>query len=335
MNDVLPFPKISRLSDAPDIASSDDPSHSPAVPEVERARLYAALERGASTTRAYEGDFSTFSRWCAPRGLKALPATPETVASFLASEADQGLNPATLTRRLAAIRATHVEQGHSNPAASAFVRATLKGIRRRHGRPASPKAAISAEMLFKMAEACPATPAGLRDRAILLLGFAGAFRRAELANLTREDLAISGEGVRITVRRAKSDQEGRGSLLAIPRCVSALCPVAALDDWLSASRITSGAIFRPLSKSGRLLDGALTGKSIAAIVKRYAQEVGLDASQIGGHSLRSGVLTAAAREGASVLDLMRLSRHKNAETLQGYVRAAEGFAQYPAKALFT
>lgn len=335
MSDILLFPTIGRAPEAPDSPLSDDPSHGPAVPEVERARLYAALERGASTNKAYQGDFSTFSRWCASRGLKPLPATPETVASFLASQADQGLNPATLTRRLAAIRASHIEQGHSNPAASAFVRATLKGIRRRHGRPVKPKAAISVEMLLKMAEACPATPAGLRDRAILLLGFAGAFRRAELANLTCEDLAVSGEGVRITIRRAKSDQEGRGSQLAIPRCGSALCPVAALEDWLSTSGITSGALFRPLSKSGRLLKGALTGKSIAAIVKRYAQEVGLDATEIGGHSLRSGVLTAAAHEGASVLDLMRLSRHKNTETLEGYVRAAEGFAQYPAKALFT
>ena len=162
----------------------------------------------------------------------------------------------------------------------------------------------------------------LRDRALLLLGFAGALRRSELAALDFEDIEETAEGIRVTIRRSKTDQEGRGAVIAIPRGKLA-CPVEALKAWFQAALITGGPIFRPIAKGGRMLNTRLTGRSVANIVKIHAARAGLDPVEFAGHSLRSGFLTSAATRGASIFKMADQSRHKSMDTLRGYVRDAE------------
>jgi integrase len=169
--------------------------------------------------------------------------------------------------------------------------------------------------------------ADLRDRALLLLGFAGAFRRSELVALDVEDIEQTTEGLRVTVRRGKTDQEGQGAVIAIVRGSTA-CPVAAVQAWLETAKITAGPVFRPISKGERLQSARLTDRSVANIVKAHAERAGLDPRLFSGHSLRAGFLTSAAAKGASIFKMMDQSRHRSVETLRGYVRDAEIFKDH-------
>lgn len=172
----------------------------------------------------------------------------------------------------------------------------------------------------------------LTDRALLLLGFAGAFRRSELAALDVEDLKETEEGLRITIRHSKTDQEGRGAVTAIPWGRVA-CPVEAIKAWLHVAGITNGPVFRPIAKGERLLESRLTARSVANIVKIHAARAELDPAQFAGHSLRSGFLTSAAAHGASIFKMADQSRHKSMDTLRGYVRDAEIFKDHAGKGL--
>jgi site-specific recombinase XerD len=167
---------------------------------------------------------------------------------------------------------------------------------------------------------------GLRDRALLLIGFAGAFRRSELVALNIEDLEESEFGFKVTIRHSKTDQEGAGQTIAIVRG-SLACPVAALKAWLETAGITTGPIFRSVRKGG-VVGGRLPAQSVADIVKVYAERVGLDPVLFAGHSVRSGFLTSAAKRGASIFKMMDQSRHRSVETLRGYVRDAEIFKEH-------
>jgi integrase len=164
---------------------------------------------------------------------------------------------------------------------------------------------------------------GLRDRALLLTGFAGAFRRSELVALNIEDLEESEPGFKVTIRHRKTDQEGTGQTIAIVRG-SVACPVTALKAWLEAAGITTGPVFRSVKKGGAV-GARLPAQSVADIVKAYAGRVGLDPALFAGHSMRSGFLTSAAKRGASIFKMMDQSRHRSVETLRGYVRDAEIF----------
>jgi site-specific recombinase XerD len=168
---------------------------------------------------------------------------------------------------------------------------------------------------------------GLRDRALLLTGFAGAFRRSELVALDVADILETEAGLLVAVRRSKTDQEGRGATVALARGHAA-CPVKALRAWLDAAGIQSGPIFRPINRHGTVLPNRLTGRSVANIVKDYAARAGLDMAAFSGHSLRSGFLTSAAAAGASIFKMMDVSRHQSVETLRGYVRDAELFKDH-------
>ena len=174
--------------------------------------------------------------------------------------------------------------------------------------------------------------ATIRDRALLLIGFAGAFRRSELVGLNADDIEETPEGLRITVRSSKTDQEGHGHVIAIPRGMIA-CPVAALRDWLEAAAVTEGPVFRPIAKGGRIQPTRLTDRSVADIVKAHARRAGLDPKQFAGHSLRSGFLTSAAARGASIFKMGDQSRHKSMDTLRGYVRDAEIFKRHAGEGL--
>ena len=182
------------------------------------------------------------------------------------------------------------------------------------------------------AAATAAIVPAIRDRALLLIGFAGAFRRSELVALNADDIEETPEGLRVTIRRSKTDQEGHGHVIAIPRGMIA-CPVAALKAWLEAAGITEGAVFLPIAKGGRIRPTRLTDRSVADIVKAHARRAGLDPKQFAGHSLRSGFLTSAAARGASIFKMADQSRHKSMDTLRGYVRDAEIFKDHAGKGL--
>lgn len=175
-----------------------------------------------------------------------------------------------------------------------------------------------------MIQHCPDSLIGNRDWALLLLGFAGAFRRSELVALTVADLEETAQGLRVTIRKSKTDQQGAGQTLAILRG-DVHCPVQALQAWLQAAEISEGYLFRPIGKGGRISPNSLSTKSVAQIVKAHAGRAGLKEADYAGHSLRAGFLTSAAENGANLFKLMEVSRHKSVETVRGYVRNADLF----------
>jgi site-specific recombinase XerD len=242
------------------------------------------------------------------------------------------VKPATLARRLAAIRCAHKLAGHASPSASETVKATLRGIKRIRRVAPNRKAPATADKIAVMAAATGDGVRGLRDRALLLLGFAGAFRRSELVALDAGDIQFCDGGLRVRIRRSKTDQEGEGATIAIVPG-SFACPVKATREWLKAARITGGPVFRPISKTGRVLSRRLSDRAVAEVVKTYARRVGLKAKDFSAHSLRSGFLTSAARRGASIFKMMDVSRHKSIDTLRGYVRDAELFRDHAGSGL--
>ena len=300
----------------------------PALPaaDIDRAASYAKQDKAPATRAAYRSDFASFQAFCLSRGVASLPATAEALAAYLASEVESGLKPSTISRRCAAIRYAHKLAGREPPTNSEAVKATLRGIRSIGAAPVR-KAPAVAEIMRDMAHAAPTGIKGLRDRALLLLGFGGAFRRSELVALDVADLEETEDGLRVTIRRSKTDQEGIGTTIAVVRG-GANYPVKALRAWLDAAGIAEGAVFRPVRKGGKVLDRRLTAKSVCDLVKAYARRVGLDGAAFGAHSLRSGFLTSAARRGASVFKMRDVSRHKSMDVLQAYVRDADLFRDH-------
>lgn len=287
----------------------------------------AQAEKAASTRKAYGTDFRLFRAWCDAKGVSALAAAPETVAAYLAAESG-AMRPSTLGRRLAAVRYAHKLAGLPLPTDAEGVKATMRGIRRTLGSARVRKAPAVAAKMLGMVAAAPVNLAGLPDRALLLLGFAGAFRRLELVALDVADVEETDDaGLRVTIRHSKTDQEGQGVKIAIARGDVA-CPVKALREWLSSAGIEAAPPFRPINKAGRVAQARLTDRSVANIVKAYAERAGFDASTFSGHSLRSGFLTSAAANGASIFKMMDVSRHRSVETLRGYVRDAELFKDH-------
>ena len=277
--------------------------------DFDRAGEFAQAEKAAATRRAYKSDFAIFRAWCSKRNVSALPASSETAAAFLASEAMRNIKPSTLGRRTASIRYAHKLAGHAVPTDDERVRATLRGIRRSAGNAPARKAPATVERLIAMAAASEGGLVALRDRALLLLGFGGAFRRSELVGLDVADILESNEGLLVTVRRSKTDQEGRSTTVAVLRGKIA-CPAEALRAWLTAAGISEGPVFRPISKGKKIRSQRLTDRSVANIIKYRAERLGLDPKAFSGHSLRSGFLTSAAARGASLFKLADVSRHR-------------------------
>lgn len=296
-------------------------------PELDRAAGFARAEKSAATRRAYRSDFNLFQTWCEAKQVPALPARPDTVAAFLAAEANRGSKSSTIGRGLAAIRYAHKLAGHEPPTNSEAVKATLRGIRRATGSAPVRKAPATSDKILAMAQTASLSPKGLRDRAILLLGFGGAFRRSELVALDIADIEFCSGGLRVTIRKSKTDQEGQGATIAIARG-SIACPVEATLNWITAATIKDGPLFRPVARNGKILNRRLSDRAVADVVKTYARKAGLKAAEFSGHSLRSGFLTSAARRGASLFKMMDVSRHKSVDTLRGYVRDAELFRDH-------
>jgi len=243
--------------------------------------------------------------------------------------ADGGLSVSSIGRRLAAIAYAHRLGREANPCTgSDDLRELLAGVRRTLGVAPKKKAAATADLVRRMLEACDiSTVLGLRDRALLAIGFAGALRRSELVALRIEDLTWVDDGVRILLRRSKTDQAGAGQEIVIPRGLK-IRPVAALEAWLEAAKITEGLLFRCVRKGGAVRPQPLRGIDVARVVQRYATCIGLDASQYAGHSLRSGFCTSAAESGANIWKIADQSRQKSLDTLRGYVRAVDAFKDH-------
>ncbi len=294
---------------------------------LESAADLARAEKAAATQRAYGSDFAIFSAWCAEQGLCPLPAEPATVAAFIAAEAGRGIKSSTIGRRVAGIRYSHKLAGYPTPTDDERVKAVVRGARRTLGIAPDKKAAATSDKVLAMVAAHRTDLTGKRDRALLLLGFALAARRSELVALDVSDIEECPEGLRVRIRKSKTDQEGAGATIAVCRG-SIACPVAAVRDWLAAANITEGPVFRPIAKGGKLKSTRLTAQSVALIVKAYAERLGFDPAAFAGHSLRAGFLTSAAAKGASIFKMMDVSRHRSVDTLRGYVRDANAFRDH-------
>lgn len=293
---------------------------------MERAKEYAADARAGSTRKAYEADFRNFEQWCALQGLDAMPATPAAVAVYLTHLADSGRKVATIERALTGIVHAHRSRGVDWPRAHPAIANVMAGIRRRVGTAPTQKAPVVDELLAAMLATLNEDLRGHRDRALLTLGWSGAFRRSELVALTVANVARSSEGLIVTVRRSKGDQEGRGAEKGIPYASrAAYCPVRSLDAWLGAAGITEGPLFRYIDRHGRVHAEALSDRSVARIVQRTAERSGLDPTTVGGHSLRAGFATTAAKRGKSLDAIMRQTLHKSERVARSYIRHAKLF----------
>jgi site-specific recombinase XerD len=294
--------------------------------------------RAKSTVRAYDSDLRVLFAYLHDRGQPdTLPVEPLLVVAFIASEArpdtrDGHRRPAravsTIERRLAAIGKAHQLSGLEDPTKDQRVRDALTGARRKLGiAPTNAKAPLELEALDHMLRRIPiSTHAGRRDRALLLVGIACTVRRSELVALDREDIEFVPEGMLVSIRRSKGDQEGEGETLAIAYGDRVdLCAVRALQTWLAGASIHTEAIFRRVRAGDQLTTERLGDRSVALIVKKHAAPVGLDTSILAGHSLRIGGITAAAQDGNDERALARLSRHKDLGVLRGYIRRANAF----------
>jgi site-specific recombinase XerD len=292
-------------------------------------RKYTLKAKSENTKRAYRADLFHFADFCAGRNLSALPASPGTVASYLAAMADERFKPATMSRRLAAISKAHSAAGFDRPSSMHYtiVAETWGGIKRTLGTAQTPKAAATIEYLKRMLPQVPVTLPAVRDRAVLLLGFAAALRRSELAALAVEDIKFVPEGLVVTIRASKTDQEKTGQQVAVALGQSAeTCPARCLRAWMRAGHIETGFLFRSIDRWGHIRD-ALSGKTVALLVKKYAERAGLDPAVFSGHSLRAGLATSAAMAGAGERQIMRQTRHKSEAMVRRYVRDANLFSQ--------
>jgi len=294
------------------------------------AAEYAQADKADATRRAYLSDFRDFFTWCEAVQAEPLPASIETTAAYLAQLADKGLKASTINRRAAAIGYVHRAKGFEPPTNAEPVKAVLRGIRRRLGAAVNRKDPATATAIARMVRRIPETLQGKRDRALLLLGFAAALRRSELVALDVADLERAPEGIIVHIRRSKTDQEGEGHQIAVPRG-SKLKPVEALEDWLRSARIEEGPVFRSIRKGGSSTGNRLSDNSVALIVKRHADAAGLDPDTMSGHSLRAGFVTSALENGADLLKVMDVTRHREVKTLKAYDRRAKAFKNHAGK----
>ena len=290
-------------------------------------RRFLEASHAPSTVRAYREGVAHFKRW----GGK-VPSTETQVAKYLAAFAGK-LAKATLEQRLAAIHAEHLARGLKSPVRGQLVRATMNGIARLYSKKQRPVRPVLKEHLAAMLRYMRGLE-GARDRALLLVGFMGGFRRSELVALDVDDIEFTKSGLVIAVRRSKTDQEGEGRQVPIPKMRGALCGVRALRAWLEASQIEEGAVFRSINRHGRIAEKRLSGAAVGCIVKYYVGRIGLEASEYSGHSLRAGLVTSAARAGAAAWQIKRQTGHKSDAVLARYIRDSGQFTDNVAKLIF-
>jgi integrase len=272
-----------------------------------------------NTRIAYESDMKHFMTWGG-----TLPASPAMIASYIAAQA-QMFAVATITRRVATLSKAHQAMGEANPCQSALVKATLRGLRRKQGTAQKQAKPLLKEELFALLDAMGENMKDVRDRALLLLGFAGGFRRSELVGLDVADIETVRQGIIITLRHSKTDQEGAGRKIGIPHGRTQHCPVAAVTAWLSRSAITQGPVFRPVTRYGHLQPVRLSGDAVSEVIRERLAAIGINPEGYSGHSLRAGFATSAAQAGVSTLKIRAQTGHASDAMLSRYVRDGELF----------
>lgn len=293
---------------------------------VQKAASLALAAYSEATRRAYDTDFALFADWCGKQHppLSSLPAAPETVAGWLAVLAEAGYHPATVRRKLAAVSTMHRLSGHPTPTDSAMVKVVHRGIRRTRSCAPTRKNALHREPLtVVLARIGDSELSDLRDRALLLIGYSAALRRSELVALDVADIEATADGLIVTVRRSKTDQESLGARVGLAAGnTPATCPMRAWVAWRDAAGLVDGPAFRGVNRHGQVSAERLYAGSVARIVKRRAAAAGLDADSFSGVSLRAGFATAASMAGVPTQAIMHQGRWRSSTSVDTYVRQA-------------
>ena len=296
----------------------------------EETLLNLQNSKANNTVRAYKSDFKDFGIFCAKNGFKSLPSEPKIVSLYLTHLSTKGAKISTLKRRLVSIGVIHKLKGHYLDTKHPAIIENIMGIKRRKGNNQKGKKPILINDLKKIINVIDQQSKEeikkLRDRSIILIGFSGGFRRSELVNIDYDDIEFVSEGVKIFIKRSKTDQFGEGSVKALPYFDnSQYCPVASLQKLINISKINSGPLFRRFLKGLKLSEKRLTDQTVALLIKEYLELAGIDSKNYSGHSLRSGFATAAAESGAEERSIMAMTGHKTTQMVRRYIREANIF----------
>lgn len=296
-----------------------------------------AETKSENTIDAYESDWNDFCDWCRYHHQSSFPATSETIINYINDLADYA-KVSTIRRRISAISENFNAAGYTedNPCHAWLVREALIGLHRMKGIMQKGKTPIYWEELEKMISLIDDTSlVGARDKAILLLGFLGAFRRSELAGLDVENLSFFPQGMIVTLFHSKTDQEKAGQSVGIPYIKEEnMCAVRAIKHWMNISKITSGPLFRGMLKNQKVAARRINDKTINLIVKKYVSAIGLPVDLYGAHSLRHGFATYAALNGIEERLIMKQTRHKSVEMVRHYINEASVFTNNPISMIF-
>ena len=286
--------------------------------------------KASNTVRAYKSDFSDFGVFCAQNGFKSLPSEPKVVSLYLTYLSTKDAKMSTLKRRLVSIGVIHKLKGHYLDTKHPAIIENIMGIKRRKGSSQKAKKPLLISSLKKIINVIDQQKKEeikkLRDRSIILIGFSGGFRRNEIVSLDYDDLDFVPEGLKLNIRRSKTDQFGEGFTKALPYFDSSqYCPVVSLKKLLDLSKINSGPVFRRFVKGSKLSEKRLTDQTVALLIKEYLNLAGIDSKNFSGHSLRSGFATSAAESGVEERSIMSMTGHKSSEMVRRYIKEANLF----------
>ncbi len=287
-----------------------------------------------NTIRAYKSDFNDFSLFCAQTGFKSLPSEPKIISLYLTYLSTKEMKISTLKRRLVSIGVIHKLKGHYLDTKHPSIIENIMGIKRRRGSVQKGKKPLLINNLKQLINVIDYQEKEeikkLRDRSIILIGFSGGYRRSEIVSLDYDDLDFVKEGLKITLKRSKTDQFGQGSIKALPYLNNhQYCPVIAVQKWLEKSKISSGPLFRRFAKGSILTKKRLTDQTVALLIKKYLNLAGINSKHYSGHSLRSGFATTAAEAGVEERNIMAMTGHKSPEMVRRYIKEANLFINNP------
>ena len=296
----------------------------------EETLLNLQSSKANNTVRAYKSDFNDFGIFCAQNGFKSLPSDPKIVSLYLTHLSTKDAKMSTLKRRLVSIGVIHKLKGHYLDTKHPAIIENIMGIKRRKGSIQKAKKPILINSLKLIIDVIDQQNKQeikkFRDRSIILIGFSGGFRRNEIVSLDYDDLDFVPEGLKINIKRSKTDQFGEGFTKALPYFDSSqYCPVVSLKNWLDISKITSGPVFKRFVKGSKLSENRLTDQTVAILIKKYLNLAGINSKNYSGHSLRSGFATSAAESGVEERNIMAMTGHKSTEMVRRYIKEANLF----------
>ncbi len=296
----------------------------------EETLLNLQSSKASNTVRAYKSDFKDFGLFCAQNGFKTIPTEPKIVSLYLTHLSTKDAKMSTLKRRLVSIGVIHKLKGYYLDTKHPAIIENIMGIKRRKGSIQKGKKPLLISNLKVIIDVIDQQKKEeikkLRDRSIILIGFSGGFRRNEIVSLDYDDLDFVPEGLKINIRRSKTDQFGEGSIKALPYFDNAqYCPVISLKNWIDISKINSGSLFRRFAKGSKLTNNRLTDQTVALLIKEYLKLAGIESKNYSGHSLRSGFATSAAESGAEERSIMAMTGHKSTQMVRRYIKEANLF----------